>query len=81
VTITTVGYRDYDPVTLGSRITAMFIMVAGVGIIGVLASLVSNMLIGRFAAPGDEEISNTPLSPKVEQDLERLANELAELRK
>jgi hypothetical protein len=33
VTITTVGYGDYYPVTAGGRIAAMFIMVAGIGVI------------------------------------------------
>jgi voltage-gated potassium channel len=54
VTITTVGYGDYYPVTPGGQITAIFIMIAGVGIIGVLASLMSTLLIGQAAAPEEE---------------------------
>ncbi len=57
----------------------MFIMVAGVGIIGVLASLMSNLLIGRIAAPA-EEAPSTVLPSTVEQELKRMNNELAELR-
>ena len=39
MTITTVGYGDFYPVTAGGRITAIFIMVAGVGLIGALLPL------------------------------------------
>ncbi len=80
VTITTVGYGDYYPVTFGGRVTAMFIMVAGVGIIGVLASLMSNLLMGRIAAPAKEEAPGTVLPYTVEQELKRMNNELAEMR-
>ena len=47
VTITTVGYGDFYPVTVWGRITAMFIMLMGVGIIGALASN-SLQRAGRF---------------------------------
>jgi voltage-gated potassium channel len=80
VTITTVGYGDYYPVTFWGRITAMFIMVAGVGIIGALASLLSNLLIGRIAAPEEQESPKPALSPTVEQELTSIKNELAEMR-
>ena len=46
VTITTVGYGDRYPVTTGGRITAMFIMFMGVGIIGALASILASLLVG-----------------------------------
>jgi voltage-gated potassium channel Kch len=56
VTITTVGYGDFYPVTTAGRITAMFIMFMGVGIIGALASILASLLVGgssplRRAAP------------------------------
>jgi len=47
VTITTVSYGDFYPVSFWGRITAVFIMIAGVGLIGVMASLLSGLLIGR----------------------------------
>jgi voltage-gated potassium channel len=78
VTITTVGYGDYYPVTTPGRITAMFIMVAGVGIIGALASILASLLVGGGSAPA-EEATDTP-KPMVEQELVRIRNELAEVR-
>lgn len=46
VTITTVGYGDFYPVTPGGRVTAVFIMFMGVGIIGALASILASLLVG-----------------------------------
>ncbi len=45
VTITTVGYGDYYPVTTLGRITAVFVMFAGIGIIGALASILASLLV------------------------------------
>jgi voltage-gated potassium channel len=50
VTITTVGYGDKYPVTAGGRITGFFVMLAGVGIIGALASILASILVPR---PGE----------------------------
>jgi voltage-gated potassium channel len=80
VTITTVGYGDRYPVTLGGRITAMFIMFMGVGIIGALASILSSLLVGSPPAPAGDEAPNTAPPNNVEQELITIKNELAELR-
>ncbi len=57
VTITTVGYGDYFPVTMGGRLTALFLMLTGIGIIGALASIFASLLVspddGDVAAIGD----------------------------
>jgi len=45
VTITTVGYGDRYPVTGLGRTTAFFVMLAGVGIIGALASILASYLV------------------------------------
>jgi len=45
VTITTVGYGDRYPVTMLGRGTALFVMLAGVGIIGALASILASLLV------------------------------------
>ena len=45
VTITTVGYGDFFPVTTIGRLTGAFVMFAGIGIIGALASILASLLV------------------------------------
>jgi voltage-gated potassium channel len=45
VTITTVGYGDYYPVTFMGRIIGVLVMVSGVGIIAALASVLTSIII------------------------------------
>lgn len=81
VTITTVGYGDFYPVSVGGRITAMFIMIAGVGIIGVLASLMSSVLIGtrQNDNAGLAELSGNRLAA-METEVAEMRKELADIR-
>jgi voltage-gated potassium channel len=80
VTITTVGYGDYYPVTTAGRMTAMFIMFMGVGIIGALASILASLLVGGSPASEEEEAPGTAPVPTVEQELAMVKNELAAMR-
>jgi voltage-gated potassium channel len=45
VTITTVGYGDYTPVTIGGRIVAMMLMVIGVGLFSSMSGLIASWLL------------------------------------
>jgi voltage-gated potassium channel len=57
VTITTVGYGDYYPVTTLGRATAVFVMLAGVGIIGALASILASILVPPPKEKSVEEVA------------------------
>ncbi len=78
VTITTVGYGDFFPVTPAGRITAMFIMFMGVGIIGALASILASLLVGGAPAEEEEAPATAP-APTVEEELAAIKDELAAL--
>jgi voltage-gated potassium channel len=87
VTITTVGYGDRYPITMGGRITAVFVMFAGVGIIGALASILASFLIPPpkkaeepQGPPPDESPSVAMSGPAVEQELAAVKTELVALR-
>jgi voltage-gated potassium channel len=54
VTITTVGYGDFFPVTTLGRVTGLFVMIAGVGIIGALASILASLLVSPAPAKESE---------------------------
>lgn len=45
VTITTVGYGDYTPITTGGRIVAMVLMVVGVGLFSSMSGLIASWLL------------------------------------
>ncbi len=82
VTITTVGYGDRYPVTPGGRITAVFIMFMGVGIIGALASILASVLVGSSSSAEAEEEEALAATPalSVQEELKAVKEELALLR-
>jgi voltage-gated potassium channel len=77
VTITTVGYGDYYPVTVAGRIAAMFIMIAGVGVIGALASILASVLVGGGSSDqhGDEIDTS-----RLEVEIADIKSELSSIR-
>ena len=87
VTITTVGYGDFYPVTTFGRLTGIFVMFAGIGIIGALASILASLLVSPSTPdePAPEAApSGTPDSPTtadaVVTELAGLRAEIAALR-
>jgi voltage-gated potassium channel len=84
VTITTVGYGDFYPVTMFGRITGVFVMFAGIGIIGALASILASLLVSPApseqapeAAPGATVASDATATPSIAEELAGLRAELA----
>jgi voltage-gated potassium channel len=63
VTITTVGYGDFYPVTTMGRVVAFFVMIAGVGIIGALASILASLLVTSSSSDEDSEGVAEPAEP------------------
>ena len=80
MTITTVGYGDYYPVTMAGRITAMFIMFMGVGIIGALASILASLLVGDRLPPRRRKRPVQRLRPLSKRSSRAIKDELAALR-
>ena len=74
VTITTVGYGDYFPITIGGRIVGFFVMLTGIGIIGALASIFASLLVSpsQPAPPAEPDA--------VHEELQAIRAELAGLR-
>jgi hypothetical protein len=58
VSITTVGYGDRFPITLGGRISAFFVLAAGVGLFGVLSGYLANYFLSP--APSEEDEAAAP---------------------
>ena len=82
VTITTVGYGDFYPVTALGRMTGVFVMFAGVGIIGSLASILASVLVPPPKEPEAtaSSASTAPGDTAVASQLDSIRAELAALR-
>lgn len=79
VTITTVGYGDFFPVTTFGRVVAFFVMLAGVGIIGSLASILASVLVGGSGEGDAPPPSAAPaMAPHADEAIMR---ELTEIRR
>ena len=94
VTITTVGYGDYYPVTGWGQSMAVILMFFGLGIIGVLSSYLSSIFIslqrrGKAKIDGeneqdeenDEDEEGEDETSNLEAELAAIKEELAALRK
>jgi voltage-gated potassium channel len=81
VTLTTVGYGDIVPKTTTGRIDGVMIMVAGIGILGLLAgSLASFFGVGGRAATGPAGAPPPGAAPDAVATPDAVAAELASLR-
>ncbi|MDW7649861.1 MAG: ion transporter [Bacillota bacterium] len=80
VTTTTVGYGDLAPVTAGGRILAAFLMIAGIGFIGMVTGSIATFFLNRMQ-PGTEAGKKSVADEEIEyikhklDDLESLSQE------
>ena len=88
MTLTTVGYGDFFPVTFLGRLTGVSVMVAGIGIIGALASILASLLVSPSTpdepAAGPAAVGKAPdAAPAAPADapaMNAIVEELAGLR-
>lgn len=71
VTITTVGYGDYTPVTSTGRIIAFAVMLAGIALIGVVTATLASWIVDEVSA---EDKKNTEIS---REQIERVDRRLS----
>ena len=77
VTVTTVGYGDFYPVTPQGRVTACFIMGVGLLTLAVLTAQVASSFVAQSSRQrNDSEVDDTPAAelslPELHQRLERI---------
>ncbi|WP_411846681.1 potassium channel family protein [Roseibacillus persicicus] len=75
VTMTTVGYGDYFPVSLGGRMIAIVLMIFGIGLFGTFTGYIANW----FEVPGEKEDQSR--DEQILREIQLLRNEVAELKK
>jgi voltage-gated potassium channel len=82
VTITTVGYGDYYPVTPGGEVVATIMIFAGVAVISIFTAWVASTFMGSSSSegadPGPGEVAPAPATTAVPHDAHAL---IADLRK
>jgi len=58
-TVTTVGYGDYTPVTIPGRVIAVFLMVGGVVLVGLIVASFLSWVVERAARGHEDQLPAT----------------------
>ncbi|MFB2585682.1 potassium channel family protein [Herbiconiux liukaitaii] len=73
VTITTVGYGDYFPVTVEGRLIAVGLMLGGIALLGVVTATIASWIVEKVAHREDDDAAAT------RRDLQALSAQIAHL--
>ena len=73
VTMTTVGYGEYYPVTIPGRIVAVGLMIGGITLIGVITATLASWIVERVS-------NETAKTSATEEQVETLRAEVSELK-
>ncbi len=74
VTVTTVGYGDITPATVGGRIVAGVVMAVGIGFYAILTATIAATFVGQEKKPDDEAMRRD--LAEIAERLERIENAL-----
>jgi voltage-gated potassium channel len=73
-TITTVGYGDYEPITVEGRLVAVALMISGIALLGVITATLAAWLVAQVSVVEDTEQELT------RAEIAELGRSIAELR-
>ena len=59
VTVTTVGYGDFTPLTAGGRVVAVVLMLVGIGLIGVLTATVASVFVKEHTDANKQDLQRS----------------------
>jgi voltage-gated potassium channel len=75
VTVTTVGYGDRFPITVGGRVVAVVLMLIGIGLIGVLTATVASFFVQEHTDANKDQLqaAHADLGTRLDEMDSRLA--------
>lgn len=82
VTVATVGYGDYYPVTLNGRLVGVAIIIVGVGMFGVLASYLAKSFLSPTKRESEDKdlLEKQNLAEAIRRETDELRQEIASMR-